>query len=64
MLKQLPDEYLNTITVLFNKCAEADELFQSGKLAKGIFLSNDGACPSENKLRPISLPITKPSKSI
>ena len=54
-LKQLPDEYLNTITVLFNKGAEADEFFQLGKLAKGIFLSKDGACPSENKLRPISL---------
>lgn len=37
MLKQLPDEYLNTITVLFNKCAEGDEFSQSGELAKGIF---------------------------
>ena len=55
MLRQLPDEYLNTITVHFNKCAVADEFFQSGKLAKGIFLSKDGACSSENKLRPISL---------
>ena len=55
MLKQLPSEYLNTICILFNKCARAGRFFESGKVAKGIFLSKDGACPTENRLRSISL---------
>jgi hypothetical protein len=48
---QLPSEYLNRITVLFNKCAEAGDFFEKGKVAKGIFLSKDGAYPTESRLR-------------
>jgi hypothetical protein len=55
LLKQLPAEYMNTITVLFNKCAESGDFFETGKIAKGIFLSKDGAYPTESRLRSISL---------
>ncbi len=37
LLKQLPSEYFNTIKILFNKCAEAGDFFEKGKVAKDIF---------------------------
>jgi hypothetical protein len=43
------------ITILFYKCAEAGEFFEKGKIAKGICLSKDGAFPTEDRLRWISL---------
>ncbi|UJR12216.1 hypothetical protein I4U23_016393 [Adineta vaga] len=55
MLKQLPFEYMNIITILFNKSAQKGEFFESSKHAKVICLSKDGLYPSESKLRPISL---------
>ncbi|CAF4396515.1 unnamed protein product [Rotaria socialis] len=55
LLKNLPHEYLNIITTLFNKCAEAGEFFEKGKIAKGICLSKEGSFPNENRLRSISL---------
>lgn len=55
ILKKLPVEYLQIITVLFNKCALNGSFFESGKIAKTICLSKDGLYPTENKLRPISL---------
>jgi hypothetical protein len=55
LLKKLPYEYLHIITILFNKCAEAGEFFEKGKIAKGICLSKDGAFPTEDRLRSISL---------
>ncbi|CAF4684989.1 unnamed protein product, partial [Rotaria sp. Silwood2] len=55
MLKHMPQEYLNVITNLFNKCAEAGDFFEKGKIAKGIYLSKEGAFPTEDRLRSISL---------
>lgn len=55
LLKKLPNEYLTTITVLFNKCAMGGDFFSKGKIAKIICLSKDGMYPTQNKLRPISL---------
>lgn len=55
ILKKLPVEYLNIISVLFNKCAMNGDFFAAGKVAKIICLSKDGLYPAENKLRPISL---------
>ena len=55
MLKQLPLEYINTITVLFNKGAHDGNFFESSKHAKVICLSKEGLFLAENKLRPISL---------
>jgi hypothetical protein len=54
LLKNLPYEYLNIITVLFNKCASKGEFFERGKQARGICLSKDGIYPSVDKLRSIS----------
>jgi hypothetical protein len=55
MLKQLPIEYINIITTLFNKCSSKGNFFEDSKHAKVICLSKDGLFPSVNKLRPISL---------
>ncbi|CAM4867060.1 unnamed protein product [Rotaria socialis] len=55
ILKQLPEQYLGIITVLFNKCATKGNFFEESKHAKVICLSKDGLYPTENKLRPISL---------
>ncbi|CAF4877764.1 unnamed protein product, partial [Rotaria sp. Silwood2] len=55
MLKHMPQEYLNVITTLFNKCAEAGDFFEKGKIAKGNCLSKEGAFPTEDRLRSISL---------
>lgn len=55
MLKQLPQEYMQIITILFNKCAQNGNFFEASKHAKVICLSKDGLFPTENKLRPISL---------
>ncbi|CAF1501089.1 unnamed protein product [Rotaria magnacalcarata] len=55
MLKQLPQEYMGIITILFNKCAQKGNFFETSKHAKVICLSKDGLYPTENKLRPISL---------
>ncbi|CAM4908212.1 unnamed protein product [Rotaria socialis] len=55
LLKNLPQEYLYRITTLFNKCADEGEFFERGKIAKGICLSKEGAFPTEDRLRSISL---------
>lgn len=55
LLKNLPSEYLNTITVLFNKCVENGTFFNKSKQAKGICLSKDGMYPTKDRLRSISL---------
>ena len=55
ILKKLPHEYLQTITILFNKCTANGSFFSAGKIAKTICLSKDGLYPTEGKLRPISL---------
>ncbi|CAF1151065.1 unnamed protein product [Adineta steineri] len=55
MIKQLPQEYIGIITVLFNHCAAKGEFFVDSKHAKVVCLSKDGLFPTENKLRPISL---------
>jgi hypothetical protein len=55
MLKQLPNEYIGIITILFNKCALKGNFFEESKHAKVICLSKDGLYPTEDKLRPISL---------
>jgi hypothetical protein len=55
LLKNLPIEYINIFTILFNKCASKGEIFKNSKHAKVICLSNDGLYPEENRLRPISL---------
>ena len=55
LLKNLPSEYLNIITVLFNKCVENGTFFNKGKQAKGICLSKDGMYPTKDRLRSISL---------
>ncbi|CAF4248360.1 unnamed protein product, partial [Rotaria socialis] len=55
LLHQIPLEYLQIITVAFNKIAETGEVLRSSKHAKTICLSKDGMYPEVNKLRPISL---------
>ncbi|CAF1681552.1 unnamed protein product [Rotaria magnacalcarata] len=55
LLKNLPSEYLNIITVLFNKCVENGSFFNKSKYAKGICLSKDGMYPTKDRLRSISL---------
>jgi hypothetical protein len=55
LLKNLPIEYMNVFTVLFNKCASKGNVFNDAKHAKVVCLSKDGLYPEENKLRPISL---------
>ena len=55
LLKQIPTQYLGTITVLFNRCAADGKFFEGAKIAKGIFLSKDGLFPTVDRLRSISL---------
>ncbi|CAF1204517.1 unnamed protein product, partial [Didymodactylos carnosus] len=55
LFKNLPTEYLNVITVLFDKCAKKGLCLKESKYAKVICLSKDGLYPKENRLRPISL---------
>ncbi|CAF4300227.1 unnamed protein product [Rotaria sp. Silwood2] len=55
LLKNLPVEYMNVFTVLFNNCALKGNVFEESKHAKVICLSKEGLYPEENKLRPISL---------
>jgi hypothetical protein len=55
LLKNLPSEYINVITVLFNKCVECGTFFNKCKQAKGICLSKDGMYPAKDRLRSISL---------
>lgn len=55
LLKNIPIEYINIFTVLFNKCAAKGEMFKDGKHAKVVCLSKEGLYPDENRLRPISL---------
>jgi hypothetical protein len=55
LLKKLPSNYMNIVTVLFNKCAARGDFFRAAKHAKVICLSKDGLYPSMNRLRPISL---------
>ena len=55
LLKKLPDEYLNILTILFNKCAEKGDFFSKAKHAKMICIPKEGLYPPPNRLRPISL---------
>jgi len=55
VLKCLPVEYMNVITILFNKCASRGVFPEAGKIAKIICLSKGGIYPSEDCLRAISL---------
>ncbi|CAF3412718.1 unnamed protein product [Rotaria socialis] len=55
LLKNLPQEYLYRITTLFNKCADEGEFFEREKIEKWICLSKEGAFPTEDRLRSISL---------
>ncbi|CAF4505476.1 unnamed protein product [Didymodactylos carnosus] len=55
LFKNLPTEYLNVITVLFDKCAKKGLCLEESKYAKVICLSKDGLYLKENRLRPISL---------
>ena len=55
LLDQLPGEYMQTITIAFNKVAEQGNVLRRSKHAKVICLSKDGMYPEVNKLRPISL---------
>ena len=50
LLKNLPSEYLNIITVLFNKCVENGTFFNKGKQAKGICISKDGMYPTKDRV--------------
>ncbi len=53
--KNQPTEYMNVITVPFNKSALKGIVFEDRKYAKVICLSKDGLYPEENRLCPISL---------
>jgi hypothetical protein len=55
LLKNQPTEYINVITVPFNKSALKSIVFEDSKYAKVICLSKDGLYPEENRLCPISL---------
>ncbi|CAF3241985.1 unnamed protein product [Rotaria socialis] len=55
LLKNLPTEYFQVITVLFNKCPENGTFFERAKHARGVCLSKDGVYPTEDRLRSISL---------
>ncbi|CAF3172769.1 unnamed protein product [Rotaria socialis] len=55
LLHQLPSEYLQTITIAFNKIALKGDVISSSKHAKVVCLSKDGFYPRVDKLRPISL---------
>ncbi len=55
LLKNQPTEYINVITVPFNKSASKSIVFEDRKYAKVICLSKDGLYPEENRLCPISL---------
>ncbi|CAF4233481.1 unnamed protein product, partial [Rotaria magnacalcarata] len=55
LLHKLPNEYLQIMTVAYNKVAKAGGVLQKSKHAKVICLSKDGLYPGVNKLRPISL---------
>ncbi|CAF4194733.1 unnamed protein product [Rotaria magnacalcarata] len=55
LLKKLPIQFITTITVLFNRCAEKGDFFRSAKHAKVVCISKEGLFPTVNKLRPISL---------
>ncbi|CAF4309596.1 unnamed protein product [Didymodactylos carnosus] len=55
LLKKIPYEYLQTLSVLFNKCAQNGTFFKKSKHAKIICLSKDGIYSEANRMRPISL---------
>ena len=55
LLENLPEAYVNIITILFNKFTSKGEFFSAAKHAKVVCLSKDGIYPSPEKLRPISL---------
>lgn len=54
-MKKLPEEYLNILTILFNKCVEKGEFFTKAKHAKMICIPKEGVYPSPDRLRLISL---------
>jgi hypothetical protein len=45
LLKNLPIEYTNVFTVLFNKCTSKRNVFNDAKHAKVVCLSKDGLYP-------------------
>ncbi|CAF2032508.1 unnamed protein product [Rotaria magnacalcarata] len=55
LLHQLPIVYLQIITIAYNKIAQKGDALQRNKHAKVICLSKDGAYPTVDKLRPISI---------
>jgi uncharacterized protein (UPF0147 family) len=55
LLKNLPEIYINIITILFNKCASKGEFFSAAKHAKVVCIPKEGIYPTPDKLRPISL---------
>jgi hypothetical protein len=55
LLHQMPTEYLQIITIAYNKIAQTGDVLKISKHAKVICLSKDGLYPEVNKLRPISL---------
>ncbi|CAF3458508.1 unnamed protein product [Rotaria socialis] len=55
LLHQLPTEYLQIVTIAFNKIAQSGIVLRKSKHAKVICLSKDGLYPAVDKLRPISL---------
>ena len=55
LLKNLPSQYLNIITILFNRRSSNGEFFLASKHAKIVCLPKEGIYPSPNRLRPISL---------
>ena len=55
VLHQLPREYLQIITIAYNKLALNGDVLDISRHAKVICLSKDGLYPEVNKLRPISL---------
>ena len=55
LLKNLPEAYVNIITILISKCTSKGEFFSAAKHAKVVSLSKEEIYPSPEKLRPISL---------
>ena len=55
LLKKLPIEYMNIITILFNKRSLKGEFFLAAKHAKIVCIPKEGIYPTSQRLRPISL---------
>ncbi|CAF3716351.1 unnamed protein product [Rotaria sp. Silwood1] len=50
LLKKLPGQYLNIMTVLFNKCSDKGDFFLAAKHAKLICIPKEGIYPAPNRL--------------